>query len=66
MTQAYFYNDESFNFNYGQAKAQVGAYEEAEEIFHLVQNEKLKTDYAFVSHLARTCKRCSQNRLPLV
>lgn len=33
--QAYFYNDDTFNFNYAQAKAALGNYEEAEEVRHL-------------------------------
>ncbi|KAJ3102893.1 Intraflagellar transport protein 56 [Phlyctochytrium planicorne] len=49
----YFYNDDTFNFNYGEAKIASGCYEEAEEILSLVQNEKLRSEYAFVSHLAR-------------
>ncbi len=30
--QSYFYNDDSFNFNYAQAKAALGNYKEAEEV----------------------------------
>ena len=30
--QSYFYNDDTFNFNYAQAKAAVGNYKEAEEV----------------------------------
>ncbi|KXS09778.1 TPR-like protein [Gonapodya prolifera JEL478] len=51
--KAYFYNDDTFNLNYGQAKVAVGAYEEAEEALCLVQNEKLKSTYTYLSHLAR-------------
>lgn len=36
--QAYFYNDDTFNFNYAQAKAALGNYEEAEEVWHLIWN----------------------------
>ena len=32
--QSYFYNDDTFNFNYAQAKAAVGNYREAEEVLH--------------------------------
>lgn len=32
LCQSYFYNDDTFNFNYGQAKAAVGNYKEAEEV----------------------------------
>lgn len=30
--QSYFYNDDAFNFNYAQAKAALGSYQEAEEV----------------------------------
>ena len=30
--QSYFYNDDTFNFNYGQAKAAIGNFKEAEEV----------------------------------
>lgn len=30
--QSYFYNDDAFNFNYAQAKAALGCYQEAEEV----------------------------------
>ncbi|XP_006816824.1 intraflagellar transport protein 56-like [Saccoglossus kowalevskii] len=53
LQQSYFYNDDSFNFNYAQAKASVGNYKEAEEIFLLIQNEKFKNDYTYLSWLAR-------------
>lgn len=36
--QAYFYNDDTFNFNYAQAKAALGNYEEAEEVRRLIWN----------------------------
>ncbi|XP_069053286.1 intraflagellar transport protein 56 isoform X1 [Lepisosteus oculatus] len=51
--KSYFYNDDTFNFNYAQAKAAVGNYREAEEVFLLIQNEKIKRDYTYLSWLAR-------------
>lgn len=51
--KSYFYNDDAFNFNYGQAKAAVGNYKEAEDVFLLIQSEKLKSDYIYLSWLAR-------------
>ncbi|XP_063048498.1 intraflagellar transport protein 56-like isoform X2 [Engraulis encrasicolus] len=51
--KSYFYNDDTFNFNYGQAKAAVGNYKEAEEIFLLIQSEKMKNDFVYLSWLAR-------------
>uniref|UniRef100_A0A673HVD3 Intraflagellar transport protein 56 n=1 Tax=Sinocyclocheilus rhinocerous TaxID=307959 RepID=A0A673HVD3_9TELE len=51
--KSYFYNDDMFNFNYAQAKAALGNYREAEEVFLLIQNEKIKNDYVYLSWLAR-------------
>ena len=51
--KSYFYSEDTFNFNYGQAKAAVGNYQEAEEIFLNINDEKLKSDYAYMSWLAR-------------
>ncbi|KAG7491615.1 hypothetical protein MATL_G00005570 [Megalops atlanticus] len=51
--KSYFYNDDTFNFNYAQAKAAVGNYREAEEVFLLIQSEKIKNDYVYLSWLAR-------------
>ncbi|XP_056605626.1 intraflagellar transport protein 56 [Triplophysa dalaica] len=51
--KSYFYNDDTFNFDYAQAKAALGNYREAEEVFLLIQNEKIKGDYVYLSWLAR-------------
>ncbi|XP_071814529.1 intraflagellar transport protein 56-like [Apostichopus japonicus] len=51
--KSYFYNDDSFNFNYAQAKATAGNFKEAEEILLLIQREKLKVDYTYLSLMAR-------------
>ncbi|XP_067115347.1 intraflagellar transport protein 56 [Osmerus mordax] len=51
--KSYFYNEETFNFNYAQAKAALGNYKEAEEIFQLIESEKIKSDYVYLSWLAR-------------
>lgn len=32
LFQSYFYNDDTFNFNYAQAKAAMGDFSEAEEV----------------------------------
>ncbi|KAJ3339121.1 Intraflagellar transport protein 56 [Gonapodya sp. JEL0774] len=61
--KAYFYNDDTFNFNYGQAKVAADAYEEAEEALCMVQNEKLKSTYAYLSHLARCFIKNKKPRL---
>ncbi|NXW19725.1 IFT56 protein, partial [Circaetus pectoralis] len=51
--KSYFYNDDTFNFNYAQAKAAVGNFSEAEEVFLLIQSEKIKNDFVYLSWLAR-------------
>ncbi|XP_023394946.1 intraflagellar transport protein 56 isoform X1 [Loxodonta africana] len=51
--KSYFYNDDIFNFNYAQAKAATGNTSEGEEVFLLIQSEKLKNDYVYLSWLAR-------------
>ena len=51
--KSYFYNEDTFNFDYAQTKATVGNYKEAEEIFMLIQSDKLKNDYTYLSWLAR-------------
>ncbi|XP_077428121.1 intraflagellar transport protein 56 [Vanacampus margaritifer] len=51
--KGYFYNDDTFNFNYAQAKAAIGNFKEAEESFLLIQSEKIKSDYVYLSWLAR-------------
>ncbi|KAL4239394.1 Intraflagellar transport protein 56 [Mactra antiquata] len=51
--KSYFYNDDTFNFNYAQAKAAVGNFKEAEEVFLLIQSDKIKNDYTYLSWLAR-------------
>ncbi len=55
--QSYFFNVDSFNFNYAQAKAAIGNYQESEEIFMLINLDKFKNDYIYISWLARCCKR---------
>ncbi|XP_067998713.1 intraflagellar transport protein 56 [Melanerpes formicivorus] len=51
--KSYFHNDDTFNFNYAQAKAAVGSFVEAEEVFLLIQSEKIKNDFVYLSWLAR-------------
>lgn len=54
--QGYFFNVDSFNFNFAQAKAATGNYREAEEVFLLINSETLKNDYIYISWLARCCE----------
>lgn len=51
--KSYFYNDDAFNFNYAQAKAALGNYKEAEEVFLLIQSDKIRNDFVYLSWLAR-------------
>ncbi|KAJ3251741.1 Intraflagellar transport protein 56 [Boothiomyces macroporosus] len=55
--KGYFYNDDTFNYNYAQAKIATGAFEEGEELLLMIQNEKYKCEYAYLSHLCRCCKQ---------
>jgi len=54
--KSYFYNDDTFNFNFGQAKAATANFKEAEEVLLLVQSEKIRNDYIYISWLARCCQ----------
>ena len=56
LNQSYFFNVDSFNYNFAQAKAVTGSYQEAEEIFLLINSEKIKNDYIYISWLARCCE----------
>ncbi|CAF0746515.1 unnamed protein product [Adineta steineri] len=49
--------DDLFNFNYAQAKAHEEKWKEAEEAFLLIQSEKLKNDYVYLSHEPRDTLR---------
>ncbi|KAJ9599313.1 hypothetical protein L9F63_010207, partial [Diploptera punctata] len=51
--KSYFINDDSFNFNFAQAQAAKGNYKEAEETFLMIQNEKIRNDYVYISHLTK-------------
>ncbi|XP_061864848.1 intraflagellar transport protein 56 isoform X2 [Colius striatus] len=62
--KSYFYNDDTFNFNCAQAKAATGNFREAEEAFLLIQSEKIKNDFVYLSWLARcyaSVLLCSQS-----
>lgn len=51
--KSYFFNDDTFNFNFAQAKAATGNFQEAEEIFLLITSDKIKADYTYLSWLAK-------------
>jgi len=49
----YFSNDDDFNWNYGIACANAADYKEAKEALLLVQNEKYRTEFCYLSWLCR-------------
>lgn len=49
----FFFADDTFNFNFAQAKAACYQYKEAEESFLLIQDPKIKSEYVYISNLAR-------------
>jgi len=51
--KAYLYNDEDFNWNHGISLAATGNFKQAEEALLLVQNEKYRNEYCYLSWLAR-------------
>jgi len=51
--KSYFYNDDTFNFDYGQCLAQLSRWKDAEEAFLLVQSERIKSEYTYLAWLAR-------------
>ncbi|CAG0889774.1 unnamed protein product, partial [Cyprideis torosa] len=51
--RSYFHNDDIFNYDYGQALAANGKWQQAEEAFLMIQNEKLRNDFHLLSWLAR-------------
>ena len=55
IIQSYLYNDDDFNHNFAIAKAANKEYKDAEEAFLLVQNDNYKSEYCYLSWLARTC-----------
>jgi intraflagellar transport protein 56 len=53
--KGYMFNDDAFNYNFAQAQCALGAYSEAEEALLLIQNEKYKNEYTYISHLVKCC-----------
>lgn len=51
--KAYFTNDDTFNFNYGQALAKRQKWEEAEDVFLQVRSEKIQSEFAYISWLTK-------------
>lgn len=51
--KAYMYNDDDFNWNHGLSLAATRSYKHAEEALLLIHNERYKSDYIYISWLAR-------------
>ncbi|XP_072932176.1 intraflagellar transport protein 56 isoform X2 [Epargyreus clarus] len=51
--KSFFVNDDTFNFNYAQAKVATGFYREAEEVLLSVQEESVRSSFTFLACLAR-------------
>jgi intraflagellar transport protein 56 len=51
--KAYMYNDDDFNYNYALSLASTRNYKGAEEALLLIHNEKYKSEYVYISWLAR-------------
>ncbi|XP_050670755.1 intraflagellar transport protein 56 isoform X1 [Leptidea sinapis] len=51
--KSFFVNDDTFNFNYAQAKVATGFYREAEESLHLIQDDEIRSSFTFLSCLCR-------------
>jgi len=49
----YFYRDDTFNYNFGQALASSNKWKEAEEAFVLVQSDRLRREFTYLGWLAR-------------
>ncbi|XP_061535316.1 intraflagellar transport protein 56 isoform X2 [Phycodurus eques] len=57
------FNDVLIYLNSVKAKAAIGNFKEAEEIFLLIQSEKIKSDYVYLSWLARCYVMNQKGRL---
>ncbi|XP_053202718.1 intraflagellar transport protein 56-like isoform X2 [Panonychus citri] len=51
--KSYFYSDDSFNFNFGQAQSVTGNYTEAEEAFLTIKEKRITTDPVYINWLIR-------------
>ena len=59
-SQSYFYNDDTFNFNYAQAKAAVGNFKEAEEVSAVYRLLLFDCDVILPYKEKRTRKICQR------
>jgi intraflagellar transport protein 56 len=56
--RTHYYNDDTFNFNFAQAKGMLNQFQEVEELLTMIQSEKIRNDFTYVQWLARACKTC--------
>ena len=61
--KAYLYNDDDFNWNYGISLASTGNFKEAEETLLLVQSDKYRSEYCYLSWLSRCYIMNKKSRL---
>ncbi|KAL3317573.1 Intraflagellar transport protein 56 [Cichlidogyrus casuarinus] len=61
--KSFFATDDTFNYNYGQAKAATGEYKEALEAFNSITSGTLRQDFTFASWLARCYIMTKQAKL---
>jgi len=58
--KAYFANDDDFHWNYGLTCAATGDYKEGKEALLLVQNEKYRAEFVYLSNLSRCYIMCGE------
>ncbi|XP_004921964.1 intraflagellar transport protein 56 isoform X2 [Bombyx mori] len=51
--KSFFVNDDTFNFNYAQAKVATGFYREAEECLLAIQDENMRSSFTYLACLCR-------------
>jgi intraflagellar transport protein 56 len=56
--RSFFINDDTFNFNYAQAKVATGYYKEAEELLMQIHSMHIRNDHTFSMILARCHINC--------
>jgi len=61
--KSYFYNDDTFNFDYGQCLASLSRWKDAEEAFLLIQSDRIKSEYTYLAWLARCYVMNRKSRL---
>eukprot|EP00911_Craspedida_sp_UC1_P001436 UC1_evm1s1082 len=49
----FYFNDDTFNMNYGQALASTSQWLEAEQALQSIQSERIRSDFVYLSWLAR-------------